>query len=64
MHAAMLITLWMFGAVLCSSAGLASLYAQEKAVPVNVSIGSLAVGLAPYVIAKENGYFRQEGIQP
>lgn len=40
------------------------LWAQEKAVPVNVSIGSLAVGLAPYVIAKENGYFRQEGIEP
>ena len=40
------------------------LWAQEKVVPVNVSIGSLVVGLAPYVIAKENGYFRQEGIQP
>jgi ABC-type nitrate/sulfonate/bicarbonate transport system substrate-binding protein len=53
--------------------GLASAYfylsqpvllAQEKPVPVNVSIGSLVVGLAPYVIAKENGYFRQEGIEP
>jgi ABC-type nitrate/sulfonate/bicarbonate transport system substrate-binding protein len=41
-----------------------SLRAQEKLVPVNVSIGSLVVGLAPYVIAKQNGYFRQEGILP
>ena len=41
-----------------------SLWAQEKLVPVNVSIGSLVVGLAPYVIAKQNGYFHQEGILP
>jgi 3-octaprenyl-4-hydroxybenzoate carboxy-lyase len=34
-----------------------SLWAQEKLVSVNVSIGSLVVGLAPYVIAKQNGYF-------
>jgi ABC-type nitrate/sulfonate/bicarbonate transport system substrate-binding protein len=40
------------------------LWAQEKPVPVNVSIGSLVVGLAPYVIAREKGYFRQEGIEP
>ena len=41
-----------------------SLWAQEKPVPVNISIGSLVVGLAPYVIARERGYFRQEGIEP
>ena len=39
-------------------------WAQEKPVPVNVSIGSLVLGLAPYVIAREKGYFAQEGIEP
>ncbi len=48
----------------CSYLTQPLLLAQEKLTPVNVSIGSLVVGLAPYVIAKENGYFRQEGIQP
>ncbi|HTN71496.1 MAG TPA: hypothetical protein VMO00_10455, partial [Methylomirabilota bacterium] len=48
-------------AVLANTFFVASLQAQEKLVPVNVSIGSPVVALAPYVIAKENGYFRQEG---
>src|ERR1051325_10668554 len=49
-------------AYFCLSQSL--LFAQDKLVSVNVSIGSPIVALAPYVIAKENGYFRQEGIQP
>ena len=49
-------------AVLANTFFVPSLQAQEKLVPVNVSIGSPVVALAPYVIAKENGYFRQEGI--
>jgi ABC-type nitrate/sulfonate/bicarbonate transport system substrate-binding protein len=48
--------------ILCFNRQL--LWAQEKPLPVNVSIGSLVVGLAPYVIAREKGYFRQEGIEP
>ena len=55
----------MFGlANVCFCLTAPSLWAQEKLVPVNVSIGSLVAGLAPYVIAKQNGYFRQEGILP
>ena len=42
---------------------LGSLWAQEKHTPVNVSISSLSFVQAPYVIAKEKGYFRQEGIE-
>jgi len=38
-----------------------SVFAQEK---VNVSIPSLSFDQAPYVIAKEKGFFRQEGIEP
>lgn len=38
--------------------------AQEKPVLVNVSIPSLSMDQAPYVIAKEKGFFRQEGIEP
>lgn len=38
--------------------------AQERPVAVNVSIPSLSFDQAPYVIAKEKGYFRQEGIEP
>lgn len=44
------------------SFGLA--WAQEKAVLVNVSIPSLSMDQAPYVIAKNKGYFRQEGMEP
>jgi ABC-type nitrate/sulfonate/bicarbonate transport system substrate-binding protein len=51
-------------ATACFYISQTSLWAQEKLVSVNVSIGSLVVGLAPYVIAKQNGYFRQEGILP
>jgi NitT/TauT family transport system substrate-binding protein len=36
--------------------------AQER--PVNVSISSLSFVQAPYVVAKEKGYLRQEGIDP
>jgi NitT/TauT family transport system substrate-binding protein len=38
------------------------LQAQEK--PVNVSISSLSFVQAPYVVARDKGYFRQEGIDP
>lgn len=38
------------------------LQAQEK--PVNVSISSLSFVQAPYVVAREKGYFRQKGIEP
>lgn len=55
---------WIFGAVLCSVPALNPLHAQEKPLPVNVSISSLSFVQAPYVIAKEKGYFRQEGIEP
>jgi NitT/TauT family transport system substrate-binding protein len=38
-------------------------WGQDRA-SVNVSIPSLSMDQAPYVIAKEKGYFRQEGIEP
>lgn len=38
--------------------------AQERPILVNVSIPSLSFDQAPYVIAREKGYFRQEGIDP
>jgi NitT/TauT family transport system substrate-binding protein len=38
--------------------------AQEKLVSVNVSVPSLSFDQAPYVIAKEKGFFREEGISP
>lgn len=39
-------------------------YAQERSIAVNVSIPSLSMDQAPYVIAKEKGYFRQEAMEP
>lgn len=50
------------GGVFLVSVGLA--WAQEKPVLVNVSIPSLSFDQAPYVIARDKGYFRQEGIDP
>lgn len=41
-----------------------SLLAQDRPVSVNVSISALNFAMAPYAIAKEKGYFRQEGIEP
>jgi NitT/TauT family transport system substrate-binding protein len=38
--------------------------AQEKVASVNVSVPSLTFDQAPYVIAKDQGYFRAEGISP
>lgn len=38
--------------------------AQDRPVSVNVSISALNFSMAPYVIAKEKNYFRQEGIEP
>jgi ABC-type nitrate/sulfonate/bicarbonate transport system substrate-binding protein len=38
--------------------------AQDKPISVNVSISALNFSMAPYVIAKEKNYFRQEGIEP
>jgi ABC-type nitrate/sulfonate/bicarbonate transport system substrate-binding protein len=38
--------------------------AQEKPLPVNVSISSLSFVQAPYVAARDKGYFRQEGVEP
>lgn len=43
---------------------LGSLLAQERPVSVNVSVSSLGIVQAPYEIAQEKGYFRQEGIEP
>ncbi|MBI4526519.1 MAG: ABC transporter substrate-binding protein [Deltaproteobacteria bacterium] len=43
---------------------LAFARAQERPVLVNVSIPSLSMDQAPYVIAREKGFFRQEGIEP
>ncbi len=37
---------------------------QEKPISVNISIPSLSFDQAPYVIAREKGYFRQEKIEP
>ena len=37
--------------------------AQEKPLPVDVSISSLSFVQAPYVIAREKGYFLKEGIE-
>lgn len=38
--------------------------AQERPVLVHVSISAPSFSIAAYVIAKEKGYFRQEGIEP
>ena len=50
------------GGVFLVSFGLA--WAQENPALVNVSIPSLSFDQAPYVIARDKGYFRQEGIDP
>ena len=38
--------------------------AQDKPASVNVSISAFGFSIAPYVIAKEKNYLRQEGIEP
>lgn len=43
---------------------LGLVWAQDRPLLVNVSIPSLSMDQAPYVIAKEKGFFRQEGIEP
>jgi ABC-type nitrate/sulfonate/bicarbonate transport system substrate-binding protein len=40
------------------------IWAQDRPLLVNISIPSLSMDQAPYVIAKEKGFFRQEGIEP
>src|SRR5919109_4296923 len=37
---------------------------SQQMVSVNVSVPSISFNQAPYVIAREKGYFRQEGITP
>jgi hypothetical protein len=37
---------------------------QDKPASVNVSISAFNFSIAPYVIAKEKNYLRQEGIEP
>ncbi|HEY2987728.1 MAG TPA: ABC transporter substrate-binding protein [Candidatus Binatia bacterium] len=64
MHVAARTALWIFGAALCSLSGLSILHAQEKSQLVEVSISSLSFVQAPYVAARDKGYFRQEGIEP
>ncbi|HEX9446281.1 MAG TPA: ABC transporter substrate-binding protein [Candidatus Binatia bacterium] len=54
----------MFGAVRFSLLGASALHAQEKPLVVDVSISSLSFVQAPYVAARDRGYFRQEGIEP
>ena len=39
-------------------------WGQERSTLVNISIPSLSFDQAPYVFAKEKGYFRQEGTEP
>jgi NitT/TauT family transport system substrate-binding protein len=51
-------------AALCFLPVPSPLHAQEKLLPVNVSISSLSFVQAPYVAARDKGYFRQEGIEP
>jgi NitT/TauT family transport system substrate-binding protein len=58
------IVLGILGAVLSFLSASYSLHAQEKPLPVNVSISSLSFVQAPYVAARDKGYFRQEGIEP
>jgi len=51
-------------AIFCFFLTVGSPLAQERPVLVNVSISAPSFTIAAYVIAKEKGYFRQEGIEP
>lgn len=64
MQLAAAIALWSLGAVSLALSGARPLHAQEKALLVDVSISSLSFVQAPYVTARDKGYFRQEGLEP
>lgn len=51
-------------AILSLFVSVASLPAQDRPALLNVAISALNFGMAPYLIAKEKGYFRQEGMEP
>jgi NitT/TauT family transport system substrate-binding protein len=64
MHVAALIAVWIFAAAVWAFPGPRALHAQEKPLVVEVSISSLSFVQAPYVAARDKGFFRQEGIEP
>jgi NitT/TauT family transport system substrate-binding protein len=64
MHVASGIAASILGFLACALAGAGALHAGEKPLLVDVSISSLSFVQAPYVTARDKGYFRQEGIEP
>lgn len=64
MHVAARIAVWILGAGYFALFGAGALPAQEKPLPVDVSISSLSFVQAPYVTARDKGYFRREGLEP